>query len=248
MTELYDSIGPNYRNYRQPDPRIAAAISRALGPAKTVVNVGAGSGSYEPRDRPVVAVEPSMEMVRQRAADAAPVIRGVANDLPFRDETFDAALAALTLHHWPDRARGLREMRRVARRVVLYTWDPSAGATARFWLTDDYFPEIIQLDHGLFPSIKEYRATLGAVDVVSVPIPHDCTDGFLGAYWRRPHEYFDAGVRGAISGFWKVPDVGPGLARLRRDLEDGTWMRRHGHVLAQTELDLGYRLVVAAST
>ena len=248
MTQLYDSIGRSYRNYRQPDPRIAAAIARALGSAKSVVNVGAGAGSYEPRDRPVIAVEPSIEMVRQRAADAAPVIRAFAGELPFRDRSFDAALATLTVHHWPDRARGLREMRRVARRVVLYTWDPAVVTTGGFWLTDDYFPEIVELDRGLFPSVDEYRAALGAVEVVRVPIPHDCTDGFLGAYWRRPHEYLDAGARGAISTFWKVADVERGLARLRRDLEDGTWMRHHGHVMAWTELDLGYRLVIAAST
>jgi len=248
MTEIYDSIGQNYRLYRQPDLRIAASIARALGSTKTVVNVGAGAGSYEPRDRRVVAVEPSLEMIRQRSADAAPVIRASANDLPFRDRSFDAALAALTLHHWPDRARGLREMRRVAGRVVLYTWDPGAGSHAQFWLTADYFPEIVELDRDLFPSIDEYRAVLGAVEVIPVAIPHDCTDGFLGAYWRRPQAYLDAGVRGAISTFWKVPNVERGLGRLRRELEDGTWMRRHGRVMTQTELDLGYRLVVAASS
>ena len=243
MSQLYDTIGRNYRDYRQPEPRIAAAIARALGAATTVVNVGAGAGSYEPADRRVVAVEPSAEMVRQRPARAAPVVRASATALPFRDGAFAASLAVLTLHHWPDRPRGLREMARVAReRVVILTWDP---AVTEFWLVQDYFPEVIDIDAKNFPAMDEYAARLGPVEVVPVMIPHDCTDGFLGAYWRRPEKYLDAGVRGAISTFTKMADVEPGLARLRRDLDDGTWRRRHGDLQARDEIDLGYRLVVA---
>jgi len=242
MTELYDEIGIGYRGHRQPDPRIAAAIVAALGDADRVVNVGAGAGSYEPTDRPVVAVEPSLEMIRQRRPGGAPVLRASATHLPFRAGAFAAALAVLTVHHWPDRAGGLAELARVARRPVIVTWDPAAPP---FWLTDDYFPRIVATDRQIFPPIDEYRAVLGEVDVRPIPIPHDCRDGFLGAYWRRPAAYLDPGVRRAISTFSKIGDVEPGLARLRRDLDDGTWQRRHGALLDRTELDLGYRLVVA---
>ena len=243
MSQFYDTIGVGYRALRRPDPRIAAAIVNALGPAASVVNVGAGAGSYEPDDRRVVAVEPSREMIRQRPAGAAPVVQASATALPFRAGAFDAALAVLTVHHWPDRAQGLAELRRVARdRVVILTWAPDA---AGFWLIEDYFPELVALDRGFFPTPDEMRRTLGPIEVHPLPIPHDCTDGFLGAYWRRPHAYLDAAVRGAISTFSKLGDVEPGLARLRNNLEDGTWTRRHGPLLARSELDLGDRLVVA---
>jgi SAM-dependent methyltransferase len=245
MAELYDDIGVGYRDRRRPDPRVAAAIVRALEGTDSVVNVGAGAGSYEPADRFVVAVEPAMTMIRQRRAGSAPVVQAVAADLPFRDDGFAAALAILTIHHWPDKARGLDELGRVARRrVVVVTWDPSISG---FWLADDYFPEIFETDRKIFPSIEDYRRALGHIDVRPMPIPHDCVDGFLGAYWRRPHAYLDAGVRGAISTFAKLPfrAVESGVERLRRDLEDGTWARRHGHLLDRTEIDLGYRIVVA---
>jgi len=246
MTQLYDAIGVGYRDFRRPDPRLETAIIRALNQAETVVNVGAGAGSYEPSDRSVVAVEPAMTMIRQRRPGSAPVVQASATELPFRDDGFAAALAILTVHHWPDQARGLDEMARVARRrVVVVTWDPS---TSGFWLTDDYFPEIFEIDRPLFPSIEDFRRALGRVEVHPLPIPHDCVDGFLGAYWRRPHAYLDAGVRSAISTFAKLHDLGRGLDRLRRDLEDGSWTRRYGDLLDQPEIDLGYRIVVAAKT
>ena len=246
MTQLYDAIGVGYRDFRRPDPRLETAIIRALNQAETVVNVGAGAGSYEPSDRSVVAVEPAMTMIRQRRPGSAPVVQASATELPFRDDGFAAALAMLTVHHWPDQARGLDEMARVARRrVVVVTWDPS---TSGFWLTDDYFPEIFEIDRPLFPSIEDFRRALGRVEVHPLPIPHDCVDGFLGAYWRRPHAYLDAGVRTAISTFAKLHDLGRGLDRLRRDLEDGSWARRYGDLLDQPEIDLGYRIVIAAKT
>jgi len=249
MSQLYDEIGLGYRDYRRPDPRVAAAITRALSRTDTVVNVGAGSGSYEPTDRAVVAVEPAMTMIRQRRAGSAPVVQASATDLPFRDDSFAAALAVLTVHHWPDRARGLDELARVAReRVVVVTWDPDATA---FWLTDDYLPDLIAIDRRIFPTIDDVRRALGAIEVVPIPIPHDCVDGFMGAYWRRPHAYLDARVRGAISTFAKLRDIGrdlEGLERLRRDLDDGTWERRHGDVLTRSEIDLGYRIVIAAKS
>ena len=243
MTQLYDAIGVGYGRYRRPDPRIAAAIADALGAAESVLNVGAGAGSYEPRDRTVVAVEPSRAMIRQRPAGSAPVVQASATHLPFRDAAFAATLAVLTLHHWPDRSRGLAELSRVTRqRVVILTWDP---AVSGFWLLDDYFPEIGVIDRPIFPAIDELERALGSVECRPLLIPHDCTDGFLGAYWRRPEAYLDPGVRGAISTFSKIGDVEPGVARLRRDLDDGTWQRRHGHLLSELGIDLGYRLVIA---
>jgi SAM-dependent methyltransferase len=247
MAALYDHIGADYRARRRPDPRLAAAILRALEGTETVVNVGAGAGSYEPADRFVVAVEPAMTMIRQRRAGSAPVVQAVAAELPFRDDGFAGALAILTVHHWPDRVRGLDELARVARgRVVVVTWDPS---TSGFWLVDDYFPDLVDIDRRIFPTIEDFRRVLGRVEVHPLPIPHDCLDGFLGAYWRRPHAYLDAGARRAISTFTKLHDVGgdlEGLARLRRDLDDGTWARRYGHLLDRSEMDLGYRIVIAA--
>ena len=240
MTQLYDAIGIGYEHYRRPDPRIATAIIRALGEAETVVNVGAGTGSYEPVDRSVVAVEPSLAMIRQRQASGTPVVQASATHLPFRDAAFAAALAVLTVHHWPDRAAGLAGVTRD--RVVLLTWDPDSTG---FWLIDEYFPEIGAIDRPIFPTLGELQRLLGITEVRPLPVPHDCTDGFLGAYWRRPEAYLDPGVRGAISTFTRVRDLEPGVARLRRDLDDGTWLRRHADLLDRTELDLGYRLVVA---
>jgi SAM-dependent methyltransferase len=238
MTQLYDAIGVGYGHHRRPDPRIAAA----LGDADSVLNVGAGAGSYEPSDRRVVAVEPSLAMIRQRRSGSASVVQASATHLSFRDASFAAALAVLTVHHWPDRARGLAELVRVTRqRVVILTWDP---AFSGFWLVDDYFPDIWAIDSPIFPSIDELRRALGNVESRPLLVPHDCVDGFLGAYWRRPHAYLDPGVRGAISTFSKIGDAEPGVARLRRDLEDGTWHRRHGDLLGESAIDLGYRLVV----
>ncbi len=245
MPQLYDKIGAGYNAHRSPDPRIGAAILHALGLARSVLNVGAGAGSYEPADRAVVAVEPSTAMIRQRPHGSAPVVQASATALPFRDGAFDAALAVLTVHHWPDRARGLAELQRVARqRVVILTWDPESTG---FWLVADYFPALVTIDREIFPRLEELRRILGPIDAHPLPIPHDCVDGFLGVYWRRPHAYLDPAVRGAISTFSKIGDLEAGLARLRHDLEDGTWTRRHGHLATRSALDLGYRLVVAQS-
>jgi len=245
VSQLYDAIGVGYQQRRRPDPRLAAAIIRALDDSDTVVNVGAGAGSYEPSDRSVIAVEPAMTMIHQRRAGSAPVVRAFANDLPFRDDAFAASLAILTVHHWPDRVRGLAELARVARhRVVVVTWDPTSSG---FWLVDDYFPEITDLDRQIFPTMEDFRRTFGRIEVRSFPVPHDCIDGFMGAYWRRPHEYLDPSVRTAISAFAKAEPsrLESGLERLRRDLADGTWERRHAHLLERAELDLGYRIVIA---
>jgi SAM-dependent methyltransferase len=240
--DLYDTIGRGYSQLRRQDPRIAARILRALASSSSVVNVGAGAGSYEPRDRRLVAVEPSMVMIRQRDPGAAPTVRASASDLPFRDEAFDASLAVLTIHHWPDLGRGLHELRRTARRrVVILTCDPSVTG---FWLTD-YFPEILEIDRRIMPPLSELRRNLGRISIFDVPVPGDCTDGFLGAYWRRPQAYLRADVRAAISTFSRVRNVAHGLAALRHDLDSGAWHSRHGELLDRSAIDLGYRLVVA---
>jgi SAM-dependent methyltransferase len=189
----------------------------------------------------VIAVEPSETMIRQRSAGAAPVVRASAMSLPFRDGEFDIALALLTIHHWPDQRAGLLEMARAAKRCVILTWEPAASPS---WLTRDYFPEILAYDRTVFPPASHYGALLNNVVVRPVLIPHDCTDGFLEAYWRRPEVYFDAGARLAISSFARLADVESGLTALRRDLDDGTWARRNNDLLDRTEIDLGYRLVV----
>jgi SAM-dependent methyltransferase len=241
-TALYDTLGQGYALRRRADPRVAARMHAALGRARSVLNVGAGAGSYEPADRRVVAAEPSAVMVAQRRPGSAPAVRAAAERLPFASASFDAAMASLTLHHWSDWRSGLREMRRIARRVVVFTWDPGSDG---FWLVQEYFPEIISFDVGAFPTIEGMAEVLGPLEVRPVPIPADCTDGFLAAYWRRPETYLDPATRAAISGFARVPDVAPGLARLASDLADGTWAARWGHLLDLDELDCGYRLVVA---
>ena len=241
MESKYDQIGVNYAELRRPDPRIAAVIDEALGSAETVLNVGAGTGSYEPVTRKVTAVEPSIEMIRKRAADAAPVVQASAARLPFNDRSFDASMAILTIHHWPDKEAGLQEMRRVTRnRMVLLTFDPAA----RPWLTD-YLPELAALDEAQMPAIADLERWMGFVQVLPVPVPHDCTDGFLYAYWRRPDAYLHARLRSGSSSFWALRGVEQGLQRLRDDLENGEWARRYGHLLMQESYDAGYRLIVA---
>jgi SAM-dependent methyltransferase len=238
----YDTLGIGYRGRRRADPRIRRAITSALGSADSVLDVGAGTGSYEPLDRLTVAVEPAITMIHQRPDGAAPVVRATASVLPFEDRAFDASLAVLTIHHWSELRRGLGELLRVARdRAVILTWDP---AVPGFWLSD-YFPEILRADRAIFPSMDELEDMLGSITVSAVPIPHDCSDGFLGAYWRRPAAYLHAGTRLLISTFSRITRVDVGLARLRSDLESGEWRRRYGELLTRLDLDLGYRLVVA---
>jgi SAM-dependent methyltransferase len=241
---LYDSIGRSYAGFRRPDPRIAAAIDAALGDATSVVNVGAGAGSYEPLHRTVLAVEPSEVMIRQRPAQAAPCRQGSAEALPVETASVDAAMAVLSVHHWPDLERGFGEMARVARRrVVLLTWVPDA---APFWLTQDYFPEIAAHDREIFPDSAALAAmlarTVGPVEMTPLPIPHDCIDGFLCAHWRRPEAYLSADVRSAMSSFARI-DAEPGLARLVDDLASGRWAERNDHLLDMDTLDAGYRIV-----
>lgn len=240
MDNLYDKIGLNYANLRQPDPRIAQRIAAALGDARSVLNVGAGAGSYEPAGRAITAVEPSAEMIEQRGASGAVVIQGSAEKLPFEDKSFDAAMAVLTIHHWSDQAQGVAEMRRVTKgKIVFLTYDP---AFRGFWLAD-YFPALVTLDEGQMPEMARYGEWLGDVEVSKVPIPHDCMDGFLAGYWRRPAAYLDDRVRAAMSSFWAIGDISDGLERLEADLNNGAWEARYSGLLDLKELDCGYRLV-----
>lgn len=241
MAALYDTIGLYYEELRRPDPRIASIIEAALGQANTVLNVGAGTGSYEPVNRQVTAVEPSAEMIRKRSSSAAQVVQASADDLPFGNDTFDAAMAVLTVHHWPNKGAGLREIRRVTRgRIVLLTFDPSH----RPWPTD-YIPQLAALDEAQMPAMTEYARWLGPVQVSPILIPHDCSDGFLYAYWRRPEAYLDARVRSGISSFWVIEDAESALQRLRLDLETGDWERRYKDLRSLDMYDAGYRLVIA---
>jgi SAM-dependent methyltransferase len=244
MAARYDAIGRTYTATRGTDPRIAARIWDALGDARTVVNVGAGTGSYEPLDRDVTAVEPSAVMIAQRPPGAAPAVQASAEALPFEDASFDAAMAVLTLHHWSDLRAGCAELRRVARdRVVVFSWDPTY--VGRMWLGPEYFPQCSREDAEGFPSLAAQAAALGA-EVEVVPIPWDCRDGFFSAFWRRPEAYLDPAVRAGISTLARrrEDELAEGLARLRADLESGAWARRHADLLERDELDLGYRLLV----
>lgn len=241
----YDVIGTGYARTRRADPRIAARIDHHLGAAARVVNVGAGAGSYEPTDRRVVAVEPSSAMIRQRPATAAPVVQGTGEALPFPDAAFEAGMALLTVHHWPDPLAGLAELRRVTSGpIVAFTFDHEVHATQ--WLVTDYLPSMIELDTTL-PAPAEIAEALGGGVVDVLPIPHDCTDGFCHAWWRRPDAYLDPAVRAGISGIARLPAavVDDAMARLADDLATGRWHAAHADLAGLDEIDAGYRLVVA---
>jgi SAM-dependent methyltransferase len=255
VASLYDDIGRDYTATRTTDPRLAAAIWAALGDARTVVNVGAGAGAYEPDDRQLIAIEPSEVMIAQRPPGAAATVRADASQLPFPDAGFDVAMAVLSDHHWPERLKGLKEMRRVARhRVVLFNADPADAL--KFWLTAEYLPGFLRLIAADYQRHDAWAVELQEalapcrLEIVPVPIPHDCRDGFYGAFWRRPRAYLEPRVRAGISVFARLPEaeVTPALGRLRDDLESGVWERRHADLLNLDALDLGYCVVVAHLT
>jgi SAM-dependent methyltransferase len=242
---LYDEIGVGYAANRRPDPRWAAVIHRALGDARTILNVGAGAGSYEPDDRPVIALEPSRRMIAQRREGAAPVVQGIAGALPFPDASFDAALAVLTVHHWPDAALGLAEMQRVAARQVVVTWEPEVFAE-RFWLVRDY---VTAVDRGDVVAGRRITGQLRDAETLPLPVPHDCTDGVFGAYWRQPEKYLDPEVRASISGLALADPavMSRAMARLRADLDSGAWARRYAALLDMDELDVGYCVIAGGA-
>jgi len=241
---IYEDIGRTYAATRQADPRIAARLHGPLGDARLVLDVGAGTGSYEPADRAVVAVEPSPTMIAQRPLGSAPAVQAVAGALPFADGTFDAALASLTVHHWPDPMAGLAEVRRVTRGpVVVFTFDKAVHDHQ--WLAA-YLPEVAELDPG-HPDADVIADALGGGTVEVLPIPADCTDGFCQAWWRRPEAYLDPEVRAGISAFARLPTavVDRAVAALAAELASGAWHRAHADLLDRSTLDAGYRLVVS---
>ena len=241
----YEAHGAGYTHRRQPDPRIAALVHAALGDARTVLNVGAGAGSYEPLDRYVVPVEPSATMRAQRPLHLAPALDATAEHLRFDDDSFDGAMAMITIHQWSDVDAGLRELRRVSRGpVAILTFD--AEALRDFWL-NEYVPEVIATEGARFPTIEHVVSVLGGeVEIIDVPIPIDCTDGFGEAYYARPEAFLEADVRAAQSG-WVLTDpeaVDRGVAKLADDLASGRWDERHGHLRSQPERVGAVRLVV----
>jgi SAM-dependent methyltransferase len=241
--QLYDTIGATYSVTRRTEPRIAAQVWAALGDARTVLNVGAGTGSYEPPGRDVTAVEPSAVMRAQRPAGAAPCVAAIAESLPFEDKSFDAAMAFATIDHWQDPIAGLREMRRVARRVVAFTYDASDPDV--FWLNRDYLPEFAGLWAGR-PSLTELAGAIGA-RAEPVLVPWDCADGFYHAYWRRPEAYLDEHVRRGISIWARVgPDAEQRAVRsLRDDLASGRWAERNRDLVDLDAAEFGDRLLIA---
>jgi SAM-dependent methyltransferase len=241
----YERHGRTYAEHRRPDPRIAARIDGALGDAMTVLNVGAGTGSYEPSDRRVLAVEPSATMRAQRPPGAAPALDARAEALPFDDDAFDAAMACVTIHHWQPPAAGLRELRRVASGpVVVFTFDLDHVPA---W-QDEYLRELLVIERPRFPEIADVQAALGGrTRVERVPTPADCSDGFFEAFWARPEALLDAEVRGAQSAWALVdnPTQERIVARLAADLESGAWDARFGALRGQDELDGSLRLVIS---
>jgi len=244
----YDRIGRDYARHRREDPRFAARIHSALAGARTVVNVGAGTGSYEPRDRHVIAIEPSDVMAAQRPPELAPAIRAGAGDLPLRDRSVDAAMAVLTVHHWDrDQERGVRELRRVARdAVVIVTFD--ASVSSAMWLIADYLPEVAELDRRIFPSPEVLCEWLGGTThVEALEIPNDTPDWMMGAFWAHPERVLDDDARNATSGFARMDAavVARVAAAVSRDLASGAWDLRHGHLRTLDAYDVGLRLVTA---
>ncbi|WP_189281805.1 class I SAM-dependent methyltransferase [Streptomyces atratus] len=241
----YDTIGASYSNARRPDPRIAARIHAALGNAATVINVGAGTGSYEP-PQTLLAVEPSATMIAQRPTGSAPALQASAESIPIADDSADAVMAVLTVHHWADLEAGVRELRRIARqRIAIFTWDQDVSR--KFWLLDEYLPEAAAFDEARAVAIDRLAGLLGGAHIGIVPIPHDCTDGFAAVYWRRPEAYLDPAVRAGMSNLALVGEkaLHAGLARLSDDLVSGRWRERHADLLDRETLDVGYRLLIA---
>ncbi len=242
MKPVYDRIGVGYEGCRRTEPSWERAIHDAIGRG-SVVNVGAGTGSYEP-DSTVLAIEPSATMIAQRPPDAATVVRGVAEMLPLPARTVDVALAVLTVHHWADSRAGLRELQRVSTRQVVVTWDPVISAD--YWLITDYLPEMAGHESRLV-TLPQIVDALDVVDIIDLPVPADCADGFMAAYWRRPEAYLDPAVRASISSLVLLQQdrVEMAMGQLAADIDSGVWASRNAQTLEMTELDRGYRLVIA---
>jgi SAM-dependent methyltransferase len=244
MDTLYDDIGNDYSLTRCTDPKIAKQLYAELYGATRIVNIGAGTGSYEPEDADLVAVEPSSVMISQRKAGSHRVEQAFAETLPFEDKSFSHAMTVLSMHHWQDRARAFQEINRVAtEKFVAITWDPKSEP---FWLTRDYFPEIYEMDKLIFPDLEGLNEYFDDVTIRPLQIPSDCQDGFLTAFWKRPEAYLKSQVRQAMSPFSKVRNLSEGLQKLEADLASGVWARNNHAILGLSDFDVGYRLISAS--
>jgi SAM-dependent methyltransferase len=244
LTPKYDQIGINYAQKRKSDPRIAAQILNRLKGAQRILNIGAGTGSYEPQDMNLVALEPSLEMIKQRSADAHPVVQGRAEALPFDNDSFTHALTILSMHHWEDQALAFQEINRVVKeKFITVSWNPESRG---FWFTQDYFPEIVEMGQDSFPSISLFEQYFEDVSVEPLLIPEDCMDGFLAAYWKRPTAYLDQNVRNSISSFSKLDHIESPLQQLEQDIQSGAWHEKNRSILDQTALDAGYIMISAS--
>lgn len=243
MRAIYDKIGVGYSGKRQTDPKIAQQLHAELSGATRIINIGAGTGSYEPGDVSLVAVEPSQEMIMQRDSSPHDVIQANAESLPFDDKSFTHAMTVLSMHHWENRDLAFKEINRVtSEKFVALTWDPKSDP---FWLTRDYFPEIYQIDLASFPSLDEMSLYFDDVMIQPLQIPHDCIDGFLAAFWKRPDAYLNEKIRQSISSFSKIGDLSKGLNKLKTDIENGTWAEKNNHLLSKDEFDVGYKIISA---
>lgn len=241
MSELYDTFGVGYASGRQTDPYIASQIYKELQDVELLLNIGAGTGSYEPSNVNLIALEPSAEMIRQRPASASIVIRGRAEELPFQDKTFSHTMTILSLHHWQNCNKAFAEIARVTRRrFVVLTWLPESNP---FWLTRDYFPEIYEKDRHIFPTINCFYESFKKIEAKKLLVPANCRDGFMAAYWRRPEAYLDNEVRQGISTFYKINDPVKGLSRLEKEIKNGTWLKKYSNLLEQDFLDAGYKII-----
>lgn len=243
MNAIYDTIGATYAVTRCTDPHIASQLYPELQGATRIVNIGAGTGSYEPENVDLVAVEPSATMIAQRKPGSYPVEQAFAEKLPFADNSFSHALTVLSMHHWQDRQAAFHEINRVAtEKFVAITWDPRAEP---FWLTRDYFPEIYAMDRRIFPDLDELNHYFDDVRISPLQIPSDCKDGLLAAFWKRPAAYLDSTVRQSMSPFTKIKNLAEGLYNLEDDLANGAWATKNNAILSLPSLDVGYRIISA---
>jgi SAM-dependent methyltransferase len=241
MEAIYDQIGSGYTVTRCTDPKIQDQIKNELNGATNIINIGAGTGSYEPKNVNLVAVEPSLEMISQRNENSYPVKQAKADQLPFPDNYFSHAMTVLSMHHWENRIQAFSEIKRVTtKKFVAVTWLPEA---APFWLTRDYFPEIHEIDCRIFPSTSELKKSFRNLEVKPLLIPEDCKDGFLACFWKRPEAYLQKNVRKAISTFSKIKNLELGLKKLESDLSTGEWHKRNANLLDKSHIDVGYRII-----
>ena len=243
MEPIYDDIGINYSVTRCTDPKIANQLYLELEGATRIVNIGAGTGSYEPENVDLVAVEPSLEMISQRKIGSYRVEQAFAEKLPFENNSFSHAMTVLSMHHWENRALAFSEINRVAtQKFVAITWDPTSDP---FWLTRDYFPEIYEMDKGIFPGLEEFDEHFDEVKINTLMIPGDCQDGLLAAFWKRPKAYLDSKVRQSTSPFAKLKNLAKNLQKLEDDLASGAWAKNNHAILNSSSLDVGYRIISA---